>query len=136
MKGSLFSLEKIIQLKDKFNDFFKQKKKLKALENYSEAVPGRLENYLKLLRKCMNEGFPDEIEAAFLDHQLRKCEIKFEDWSHKTKWLKAQIKEKQKENKAYPMIPEQLSFLNKAEHYEVPLELLSSESQSSFRRRI
>lgn len=40
----------------------------------------------------MNDGFLDDEEARFLEHMLRKYELNYLDWSHKTKWLKNQIR--------------------------------------------
>lgn len=90
--------EKTSLLKDKFTNLFIQKKKLKALENYSEVIEFRHENYLRLIRTCMSEGFLDDKEAAFLDHLLTKYEVNFLDWACKTKWLKQEMIRIAKEN--------------------------------------
>lgn len=86
----LFS--KILELKDRFKRLFVQKKKLKALNNYAECGSFRHDNYLVLVKRCMDEGFLEQEEAGFLDHMLKKYELKFLDWSHKTKWLKGEMK--------------------------------------------
>ena len=83
---------KVLELKEKFKSLFIQRKKIKALTNYAECGNFRHDNYLGLVKRCMDEGFLEQEEASFLDHMLKKYELKFLDWSHKTKWLKAEMK--------------------------------------------
>lgn len=88
--GYLF--EKVSELKEKFKSLFQHKKKIAALENYSLAAPFTHRNQLTLIKNCMNDGFLDDEEARFLEHMLKKYELNYLDWSHKTKWLKNQIR--------------------------------------------
>lgn len=84
--------EKISELQSRFADFFQHRKKVKSLENYSFSASFVHKNYLFLVKNCLNDGFLDEIESKFLDHMLKKYELNYLDWSHKTKWLKSQMR--------------------------------------------
>ena len=86
-----YLFDEIINLKEKFKNFFTQKKKLYALDNYSSVVPFQHKAYLVLIKKCMNDGFLGETEAGFLCYMLQKYRVNFLDWSHKTPWLKAEM---------------------------------------------
>ena len=94
MQKSYFSL-KINEFKDKFYNFLKHKKKVKALENLSSCKRFYNWNYIQLLKQCLESGFLEEKEEEFLDHMINKNFEEFEylGWSHKTKWLKAQMSE-------------------------------------------
>lgn len=85
--------DRVSDLKELFLSFFTHRKKLKALENYSVVSGFQHRGYLKLIGKCIDDGFLGSEEAAFLDHMLQKYEINFLDWSHRTKWIKRQIAE-------------------------------------------
>jgi len=86
-----------LDLKDKFKAFFIAKKKLTALTNFSEAVPNSHRSYLTLLKKCANDSCLGEKEADFLTYMIDLYEINYLDWSHKTNWLKAEIKARKAE---------------------------------------
>lgn len=83
---------KVADLQTKFADFFQHRKKLKSLENYSFSASFVHKNYLSLVKNCLNDGFLEEVESKFLDHMLKKYELNYLDWSHKTKWLKSQMR--------------------------------------------
>lgn len=83
--------EKTDELQRKFYNLVGHKKKVKALENYSEVGTFKHNDYLLLLRKCISEGFLGEVEADFLTYMIKKYDVNFLDWSHKTKWLKEEI---------------------------------------------
>lgn len=90
-KSYLF--DKVSELKARFSSFFQHRKKIKALENYSEVGYFQHRNYLTLIKHCMNESFLEEQESLFLDHMLTKYELNYLDWAHRTKWLKGQMAE-------------------------------------------
>jgi len=82
-------------LKEKFKNLFLQHKKVRALENYGECVDyDRIKEcklfnkQLALIKICMKQGFLDEIEAQFIDHMVKKVNIEYLYWSHRTKNLK------------------------------------------------
>jgi len=86
-------LEKVDELKHKFYNFFVHRKKLRALQNYSEASNQFTHhNYLGLIKKCLADGFLTVKEADFLSYMLEKYEINFLDWSHRTLWLKEEMR--------------------------------------------
>lgn len=89
----IYIFDKIADLKSKFQHFMLHKKKITALENYSEVAPVKHKDYLILIKKCMDGGFLGEKEGDFLCHLSDKyfTNCNFLDWSHKTKWLKTQI---------------------------------------------
>ncbi len=84
--------EQTEQLQQKFSSAFIHRKKLRALENYSTVAPFQHKNYLEILRQCMSAGFLDETESGFLGHMLKKYEVNFLDWAHRTMWLKGEMK--------------------------------------------
>ena len=126
--SNTYLFDKVSELREKFSTLFKHKKKLKALENYSNAAPFQHKKYLHLIKTCMDDGFLQDKEADFLDHMLKKYEVNFLDWSHKTRWLKNEIKkmasERVEETHQYTFFD-----LNKKkeESYSVPLELLANQ---------
>lgn len=83
--------ERIPELKEKFTTLAVHKKKLRALENYSEVNHFQHNDYLGLIKKCLNDGFLDEKESEFLTYMIQKYDVNFLDWSHKTKWLKEEM---------------------------------------------
>lgn len=130
-----YLFDKVEELKEKFNNFFSQRKKLKALENLSEVIPFKHNNYLKLIRNCMDEGFLDNKEADFLDHILDKYEVNFLDWAHKTKWLKGEMARMSRESFIQKEKQEkQMSFLDPS--FNIPLHLLNSQTNQRTGRRI
>lgn len=94
-----YLFDKVSELKDKFSQFFQHRKKVKALENYSEVGCFQHRNYLTLIKHCMNESFLEEQEVNFLDHMLKKYELNYLDWAHRTKWLKGQMAEMASRNR-------------------------------------
>jgi len=90
--------DKIVHLKNQFKSFFQHKKKIAALENFSQAAPFPHKKYLGLIKLCMNDGFLGDKEADFLDHMIDSCRINYLDWAHKTPWLKREIQERSERN--------------------------------------
>lgn len=80
---------------EKLKDFWSHKKKIKALENYSQVGTFQHKHYLFLIKRCLNEGFLGEEESRFLSYMTNKYfpETGHLAWAHKTKWIKGQIKE-------------------------------------------
>jgi hypothetical protein len=120
-----YLFEKATELKDKFKSLFQHKKKIAALENYSMAASFTHRNQLVLIKNCVNDGFLDEEETRFLEYMLKKYELNYLDWSHKTKWLKNQIR-----NMAGRKPTENQFFFNwnkqPKQAVEIPLELVSA----------
>lgn len=134
-KNYLF--DKVQELKEKFNDLFKQKKKLKALEHYATTGSFKHAKYLPLVRQCMQGGFLEKPEADFLDHMLNKYELNYLEWSHKTKWLKGEIRKLADEN---TLSHQQMNFPfldldKKRDTYNVPVELLIEDKQQNRGKR-
>jgi hypothetical protein len=93
---------KISDLKDKFYKFVGHTKKVRALENLSSVSHFNHKGYLALIKNCMNDGFLGEKESEFLGYMVSKyfSDKNFLDWSHKTPWLKEEMKKltKKQEN--------------------------------------
>lgn len=121
-----YLFEKVHELKEKITNLFLHRKKLKALENYSQIPNFKHINYLPLIKQCMLEGFLEEQEASFLDHMLNKYEINYLDWSHRTKWLKNEMVRLSAPRKRPLFSQMDLFDASKKRSYNVPLELLSS----------
>lgn len=105
-------LESSDVLKEKFKQLFLQQKKIKALENYGTVVDyDRLSEcklfnkQIELLKICLSKGFLDDIEAHFIDHMIKKVDLEYLYWSHKTKQLKRTMRHMKREQK---MASEQL----------------------------
>lgn len=140
-----YIFDKVQDLKDKFKRFFVQRKKLQSLKNFSEATDFEHKPYLKLIDKCMQDGFLGEKEDDFLGYLLDRYEINFLDWSHKTKWLKGEMKRlSSSKAKRAPApeaaLPKQLFLFdidavrNQTPH--VPTELLSRPGFKQNRRAV
>lgn len=84
-------LEKVDMLKQKFKHFFTHKKKLRALENYSEVAEFHHKDYLPLIQKCMEDGFLGQAEGDFLGHLIDRYQLDFLTWAHRTKWVKEEM---------------------------------------------
>lgn len=91
--------EKIAELKVKFQHFYQHRKKITALDNHSSVVKFHHKSYLSLIKICMNEGFLGGEESQFLEFLLKKYEVSYLDWSHKTNWLKKQMNIKKRPSK-------------------------------------
>jgi len=92
--------EKFEELKEKFGQFYQHRKKLAALENYSEAVKFQHKKYLGLIKACLRDGFLDAEEADFLEHMLNKYQVSYLQWAHRTKWLKNEVRARKEAVKA------------------------------------
>lgn len=87
-------IDSIKNISTKFAHHNVCRKKISALENLS--CVRELENmpFFTLIKKCASHSFLDEKEADFLDHMIDKhfLNTHFLDWSHKTPWLKREMK--------------------------------------------
>ncbi len=122
------------EFKEMFKRLFVFKKKLKALENFSETTNFSHKNQLKLLRDCVESGIPDEKDEEYLSHLLNRYQLRWLDWAHKTNWLKAEIKRHScrmpKQAPAVAKGPFQFSLFEwgdrqKQQTSNVPVELLN-----------
>ena len=143
MKTYIF--DKVHELTEKFKRLFVFKKKLQALENFSEATNFEHKGHLKLIRSCLDEGFPDEKDEEYLCHLINRYELKGLDWTHKTKWLKEEIKRRAyrmpKQQPAVSKGPFQFSLFEwgnkqKQQSSSVPVELLNIASKNGQRTHI
>lgn len=86
------------EFKTRWSNLFQQKKKIKALEHLNETGNFRHAPYLRTIHDCLEQGFLEAKEEEFLDYLLSKYEKEMEGgylvWSHRTKWLKGQIRQK------------------------------------------
>lgn len=116
-------LDHLIELKDRFKSFFQHKKKVTALENFSDTDGFGHRPYLDLVKHCMHQGFLGEKESDFLDHMLSRYEINYLDWSHRTKWLKGEIA---KNRKAAEPIQTYFQFTRQSTPVHVPVQILNN----------
>lgn len=80
-----------LSIADRYKGFRIQRKKHKALTNYSSCAPFGYADYLKILGKILKDSLPTGEEMAFLDYLLTKAGIVYLDWAHKTRWLKKEM---------------------------------------------
>lgn len=132
--SNTYLFERVGELKNKFFNLFQHKKKIRALENYSEVAPFHHKKYLHMIESCIDDGFLEDKETEFLDHMLQKYEVNYLDWAHKTRWLKQTMEDMAREHK--PKIEQfQLPFRNvPMPAHQVPLELLMKQNQQGYRR--
>ncbi len=90
MAKSYISL-KYEELKQKFNGFWIHRKKVKALENYASVSEFEGSKYIRMLKELLADGFLDQEEERFLEHQIKKAEIDVFSWCHRTRWLKEEM---------------------------------------------
>jgi hypothetical protein len=135
---TIYLFDKVAQFKEKFKSFFIHKKKLQALENYSECSTSfKHKSYLPLMKKCLNDGFLGDKESDFLVYMIERYEVNFLDWCHRTPWLKRKMNNMKKETKAAK--EQQLTFFNYPQREIrsspfVPLELLMTQNNQPVRR--
>jgi hypothetical protein len=130
--------DRVSDLKEKFKKFFTHKKKIKALENYSECVPFEHKDYLTLIKRCMNDGFLGEKESDFLTYMLEKYEINFLDWFHRTKWLKSEMQRLQgfyKKETPYQLNMFDMGPLKNSSMANVPFEVLAEQHRKTMAMR-
>lgn len=125
-------LDRLVELKDRFKSFFQHKKKVAALENFSETDKFCHRTYLDLVKHCMNQGFLGDKESDFLDHMLNRYEINYLQWSHKTRWIKQQIS--QNRTSRAETIQQVFPFSRQHAPVHVPIEILGNVSVASSKR--
>lgn len=83
----------IKSLQTKFSNLFKQRKQLRALENYSavKAFSRAEHKVFSAITYCLKGEFIQPEDADWISTKLEKLEINYLDWTHKTKWLKEQM---------------------------------------------
>jgi len=119
-------LENIPQLQAMFDTFLQHRKKIKSLENFSCSHEFVHKNYLGLMKNCIRGGFLDDMESNFLDHMLKKYELNYLDWSHRTPWLKEQIFKLQVKAQDHKYKNGQIyfDFDKKQDHSNIPVHIL------------
>ena len=124
-KENLF--EKISDLQVRFADFFQHRKKAKSLENYSVSTKFSHKNYLSLIQGCLADGFLEDVESKFLDHMLKKYQLNYLDWAHRTKWLKKIMKEMEPKKARKPApIQTFFDFAAKEAGIKVPINMIGA----------
>jgi hypothetical protein len=79
------------EFKDRFSKFWQHRKKVKALENYSQVNDFPGVKYIPMLKELLADGFLDDEEEKFLEYQIKKAEIDAYSWCYRTKWLKSEM---------------------------------------------
>lgn len=123
--------EKITDLKLRFAEFYQHRKKAKSLENYSINPKFSHKNYLQLIKGCLGDGFLEEVESKFLDHMLKKYQLNYLDWAHRTKWLKRKMQEvdSPKSKKAAP-IQTFFPFMKSDPPVHVPITIVAGATKT------
>jgi len=97
--------DKIDDIKEKFRDFFQQRKKVTALENHALVrFFSRAETeVLSTIKFCMKGSFLQDEDADWMNRKLDRLQINYLDWAHRTKWLKSEINRKRAPIKPIPI---------------------------------
>lgn len=101
-----YLFDKLEDFREKFQHLYVHKKKVLALENLSQAVVIQHNDYLILIKRCMREGFLSAEENSFLVYLVAKyfSDKNFLDWTHRTPWLKQEMRRLSRANpKRTPM---------------------------------
>lgn len=123
--------DRVVELKERFKNFWNQKKKIKALENYASVAPFHHNKRLLLVKQCMDEGFLDEDDAWYLGKMVDKYfnSENYLDWTHRTRWLKKKMRNMVSENAYQPLQQMTIFDLDKPRQSvtpNVPMEVLAA----------
>jgi len=127
------------EFKDKFFDFRKHQKKVKALQNLSEVENFAYQHHLDLIKLCMEKDFLEKEEADFLDFMLLKYNIDWKYWYHKSPYLK-RIMHKRRLHRLEEeeRVKKQLEFSFtrhcERESKKIPIHLLNKTKTAELRR--
>ena len=134
---SLF--DKTSELKEKLKLFFRSKKKLSALENYSACAPMKHKHYIALIGECAKTGFLGDKETDFLAYLLDKYHLNYLDWAHKTMWLKSEMQRVKAQHAPKPrQVQGQFIDFDKIQTISanVPFEVLAAQQKARLGRRV
>jgi len=131
-------VNKLCEFSEKFKNLFIHKKKLKALNNFAEVAEFQKNHKvgLKLIATFVDEGFLDEHDVTYLNHLLDKYELKFTEWSYRTKWIKQQMERIRRERAGLKPRPqyrettifELLEQKKKDQTVSIPVEILAKQT--------
>lgn len=137
MKGEQI-FEKMSELKEKFRDFFQQRKQMTALENHScvQHFNSAEQEVFEVIKYCMKGSFLQDEDAEWISRKLNRLQINYLDWAHKTKWLKEQIETGKEKRK--PVTAQSVFDFIAAQKLpvQVPTELLTSQNNSRMSARV
>lgn len=128
---------KISDLKQKFKNFFQQRKQIAALENYSRVKKFSVAETVVMdtIKFCMKGQFLEEEDNKWIQGKLKRIEINYLDWSHRTRWLKQEI-EKRKVDQPAPVSHQPYSFDREFPQLQIPIELLIENQKARISKRI
>lgn len=126
MKGEQI-FERISELKEKFRDFFQQRKQMTALENHAlvKEFTDAEQEVFSAIKYCMKGSFLEDEDADWMARKLNRLQINYLDWAHKTKWLKQQI-EAGKAPKKPVVVQTMFDFKPATQHTYVPITAQNS----------
>lgn len=128
---------KLGEFKEKFKNFFQQKKQVMALENYDyvKAMNVEEKQILTTIKFCMKGSFPKEEDQTWIDSKLNRLQINYLDYAHKTKWVKSQFN-RRPEPKLQKVSPLQTTFDFSNPGMSIPIELLAQRQAAAFKARV
>jgi hypothetical protein len=108
----VYLFDKLEEFKEKFQHLLVHEKKILALDNLSQSVPFNHMDYLVLIKKCLKNGFLSPEENSFLVYLVGKyfSDKNFLDWTHRTHWLKGEMRRLSRENKPAKTVMQQDLF--------------------------
>lgn len=127
--------EKLSEFREKFAGLLQCRKKSKSLDNYSEVAFMDEEDllFLNSIKRALKRGFLKQYQIDFLNGALEEYQLNYLFWSHKTKWLKSEMREMAKNSRKQhnQMI---FNYDKEREMPDIPLEALFERSMHAERR--
>lgn len=126
--------EHMAELKIKFKDFFQQRKQMTALENHSivKAFNEAEREVFGTIRYCMKGAFLEDEDAEWIAKKLKKLEINYLDWAHRTKWLKEQLNQAQSAKKPKIIQTTMFDYLPKHPTMQVPVQVMAKQIKPKY----
>jgi hypothetical protein len=136
MKGE-YIIDKISDLKSKFQNFFQHRKQITALENHSlvKKFSDAEQEVFGAIKYCMTGSFLHEEDATWISSKLNRLQINYLDWAYKTNWLKSQMGANRKPRKP-EYVQTFFDFSKKQPTPNIPVELLASQPSTQISARI
>jgi hypothetical protein len=131
--------DRIEEIQQKIDDFYRHRKKIKALDTYSLSAPFEHRSFLGLLKLCLKDRFLKKKEADFLDYMISEYEQKqmgnYLFWTHKTRGLKKEIAKLARDCQTFAPSPASQLYFDfdkpKKAEVHIPINLLIQQTNNN-----